>query len=85
MAKGIKTGGRTKGTPNKVTAQVKEALVEAFEQLGGVPSLVTWGMDNPTAFYQLWAKLAPIEAKIEAEHSGEVGLTVQILRLGDEK
>lgn len=25
MAKGVKTGGRTKGTPNKATADVKEA------------------------------------------------------------
>ncbi len=83
MAKGVKTGGRQKGTPNKTTAQVKEALVEAFDELGGVPSLVIWGSDNPTAFYQLWAKMAPIEAKIEAEHTGEVGLTVQIVRLGD--
>ena len=84
MAKGIKTGGRQKGTPNKTTVQVKQALLEAFDELGGVPSLVTWGMDNPTAFYQLWSKLAPIEAKIEAEHSGDIGLTVQIVRMGED-
>lgn len=83
MAKGVKTGGRTKGTPNKTTVQVKQALLEAFEELGGVPSLVAWGIDNPTTFYQIWSKLAPIEAKIEAEHSGDIGLTVQILRLGE--
>lgn len=28
MAKGIKTGGRTKGTPNKVTASIRDAARE---------------------------------------------------------
>jgi len=56
-----KTGGRKKGTPNKTTASVKEALIKAFDDLGGVDSLVVWGSDNPTQFYQLWAKILPQE------------------------
>lgn len=40
MAKGIKTGGRVKGVPNKATADVKalamEYTAEAFEALIGV-------------------------------------------------
>lgn len=32
MAKGIKTGGRTKGTPNKTTARLRELLTESAEQ-----------------------------------------------------
>lgn len=83
MAKGVKTGGRQKGTPNKTTVAVKEALLEAFDNLGGVPALVTWGMGNPTAFYQIWSKLAPIEAKIDAEHSVDMSLTVQLVRFGE--
>ena len=31
MAYGIKTGGRTKGTPNKVTTEVKSKLVELID------------------------------------------------------
>jgi len=31
MAYGIKTGGRTKGTPNKVTSEVKSKLVELID------------------------------------------------------
>lgn len=34
MAKGVKTGGRQAGTPNKLTATVKEAVVLAAEQTG---------------------------------------------------
>lgn len=65
MAKGIKTGGRQKGTPNKTTRNVKEALAQAFEELGGIPSLVVWGKENPDEFYKLWVKLLPTEVKAE--------------------
>lgn len=54
-----KTGGRRKGTPNRVTASIKSALTEAFDGLGGVPALVKWGEQNPTPFYQCWSRLAP--------------------------
>jgi hypothetical protein len=61
MAKGVKTGGRTKGTPNKTTVAVKEAFRLAFDDLGGVQALVTWATANPTQFYQLYSKLIPTE------------------------
>jgi hypothetical protein len=64
MAKGMKTGGRTKGTPNKVTRSVKEALELAFEQAGGVDGLVDWARSNPTEFYKIWAKLLPRDLNI---------------------
>jgi hypothetical protein len=51
--------GRPKGSQNKSTAAVKEALSMAFEGLGGVPQLTTWAMDNPTEFYKLWVKMLP--------------------------
>ena len=34
-----KRGGRTKGTPNKSTVQVKTAILNAFEEVGGEPGL----------------------------------------------
>ena len=61
MAKGKKTGGRQKGVPNRVTTSVKQAITEAFDELGGVPSLVAWGKRNPNEFYGLWGRLAPRE------------------------
>lgn len=60
---GERRGGRKVGTPNKTTAEVKSALVAAFGELGGVPSLVEWGKKFPTEFYKLWAKLLPTEIK----------------------
>ena len=61
MAKGKKTGGRQKGVPNRVTTSVKQAITDAFDELGGVPSLVAWGKKNPNEFYGLWGRLAPRE------------------------
>ncbi len=59
--------GRPKGAKNKSTASIKGALVAAFDKLGGVKSLVSWGKENPGDFYKIWAKLVP------QEHSGPDG------------
>lgn len=40
MAKGIKTGGRVKGTPNKATLEFKEALNELLNH--AAPNMVKW-------------------------------------------
>lgn len=63
--KGKKTGGRRPGSTNKRTAEVKDALLKAFDELGGVEALVKWGKQarNRTEFYKLWAKLLPTEIK----------------------
>jgi hypothetical protein len=61
MAIGQKTGGRKRGTPNKTTATVREALSLAFEGVGGVPKLIAWAKKEPTAFYGLWARMLPTE------------------------
>lgn len=76
MAKGIKTGGRKAGTPNKTTAAVKEAMSLAFEGIGGVPALQAWAAKNPDLFYPLWTKLLPIETK--NEHAGPGGGALQV-------
>lgn len=43
MAKGFKTGGRKPGTPNKVTAEVRETLRVVSEKLA--PDLEQWFRD----------------------------------------
>lgn len=59
MAKGYKTGGRTVGTPNRVTGAIKEAFQSAFESIGGGDALAEWAKGNPTEFYKLAAKFIP--------------------------
>jgi hypothetical protein len=53
--------GRKKGSLNKTTKSVKEALTLAFEQRGGVPALIAWAKQNETEFYRLWSKLIPVQ------------------------
>lgn len=76
-AKGVRVGGRQKGTPNKTTVAVKEALTQAFDQLGGVPSLVSWAASDPAEFYKIWAKLLPAEFKAVIEIDGGLAERMQ--------
>ena len=73
--KGKRFGGRQKGTPNKTTAKVKEAMELAFEGIGGVPALIEWAEDNKTEFYKLFAKLLPVQ--VEANLNGKLEITWQ--------
>jgi hypothetical protein len=58
---GERRGGRKIGTPNKTTRSIREAFVEAFDELGGAPALARWGRENPNLFYPLASKLIPTE------------------------
>lgn len=53
--------GRKKGTPNKVTASVKEAFLLAHQGIGGSRALTEWARDNQTEFYKLLSRLIPTE------------------------
>lgn len=59
MADGYKTGGRTKGTPNKLTRAVKEVLVEAADELGGKDRLVAWAKEDPSNERLFWGSIYP--------------------------
>lgn len=64
-----RVGGRAAGTPNRSTAAVKDALVEAFDALGGVDYLVDLGRTDPPTFAGLLKTIIPreIAARIESE------------------
>jgi hypothetical protein len=64
MAKGIKTGGRTKGTLNKSTATAKTAIEDAYAHLQGIEGkdFKTWAEQNLGDFYKLLLpKLLPLQ------------------------
>ena len=81
MAHGRKTGGRGKGTPNKMTSSQREAISEAFERAGGVRALTRWARREPSAFYKLWSRLIPrqIDATVP-----DRALVVRIVREGSD-
>lgn len=69
MAKGKKTGGRRKGTPNKVTGAFKEAVALCYEEIGGIRTFKKWATRNQTEFYKIAARLIPHEIAGSADGS----------------
>lgn len=51
--------GRKKGSPNKTTTEVKNAILKAFDEVGGSKYLVEVAKENPTAFLTLLGKVLP--------------------------
>lgn len=65
-AKGAeKTGGRKKGVPNKITADLKGMILSALGDVGGQKYLVEQAKENPTAFLTLVGKVLPKEVHVD--------------------
>lgn len=61
--KGRKTGGRVKGTPNKITAALKDIILQALANAGGVDYLTEQAAKNPHAFMALVGRVLPMQLK----------------------
>lgn len=61
MAKGKKTGGRSRGTPNKLTGELKDMILQALSKSGGVRYLTMCATDHPAAFLTLVGKVLPLQ------------------------
>jgi hypothetical protein len=64
MAKGLKTGGRRPGTPNRITQALTEAIDTAFTEVGGAKYLVRVANDDPKSFCALLGKRLPRDMNI---------------------
>lgn len=60
---GERRGGRAKGVPNKLTRTIKEAIEQAFEQVGGPDYLATMAKEQPAAFMTLLGKVLPTQVQ----------------------
>lgn len=56
-----KSGGRQKGTPNKQTAAVKDMVLAALGNVGGINYLERQAEQNPQAFMTLVGKVIPLQ------------------------
>ena len=67
MAKGGKRegAGRPAGAVNKLNAELKTIITNAFEELGGASYLVEVGRNNPVAFLNLLGKIVPKDIKAD--------------------
>lgn len=61
MAKRIKSGGRKKGSLNKITMAFKEAVKTVYDEIGGDEAFAEWAKENKTDFYKIAARLIPTE------------------------
>lgn len=61
--------GRPKGALNVITRTVKDTVLAAFNDLQADPkaNIVSWGLENPTEFYKIAAKLIPTEVKADVD------------------
>ena len=71
---GTKSGGRKKGTPNRVTRAVKDALMQSFDEVGGVVYLNRLAEIDPKAYSTLLGKVIP--AELQATVQGSMDITI---------
>ena len=68
-------------TATKLMRTVRDVVLSAFNELQGDPkaNIVSWGKSNPTAFYNIAARLIPTQVKASIE--GIDVLKVEIIAL----
>jgi hypothetical protein len=57
--------GRPAGIPNKLSASVKDNIIDVFDKIGGVESMAIWATENQTQFFNLYAKLLPLQVNAD--------------------
>ena len=68
MGRRAKTGGRTSGTPNKLTSSFKELVKSTYEKLEADGNgMLQWAVANKTDFYKIASKLIPTEMAVKAD------------------
>lgn len=67
MAKGFKTGGRKPGSVNKTTKELKEMILQALDESGGIEYLKQSAIDNPASFLTLLGKILPMQVAGDPE------------------
>ena len=72
---GKRTGaGRKAGSKNKLTMKIRDAIENAFEEVGGQAYLVQVAKDDPRTFVALLSKIIP--AEVNAKIGGYEEITV---------
>ena len=74
--------GRPKGALDKGNAMIREMIVEALAQVGGVDYLAQTAASHPAAFLSLVGKVMPVQ--LEGEGGGPVRHSVTVEFVGGE-
>jgi len=70
--------GRPKGSQNRLTIQVKEAILQAFDEAGGKDYLVAIAQSEPRAFLVLLGKILPTEVIGDLNTTGIINVVTGI-------
>lgn len=81
-APGERRGGRAKGTPNKTTAALKDMILGALDEKGGVRYLSEQADKNPAAFMTLLGKVLPTQ--VTGEDGGAVVHRIELVGVNPE-
>lgn len=60
--------GRPKGVPNKNTAALKDMILKALDQAGGIEYLAAQAKETPTAFLGLVGKVLPLQVAGDSDN-----------------
>lgn len=77
MAKGLKTGGRQKGTPNKTTQAVKDVIASVAMDLGGSERMLEWVREDPLNERMFWKDIYPKLLPIQV--NGDINLKMTLV------
>ena len=74
-AAGNRGMGRKKGVPNKATAALKDAILNAFNTVGGESYLATVAREVQLTFCTLLGKVLPLQ--VTGENDGPVKIAIE--------
>lgn len=80
-----KFGGRQKGTPNKTTATMRQAIAAVYQALQKDHAddhghFTDWARNNPTEFYRIASKLLPLQVSGDADNPLQAAISVSFVR-----
>lgn len=73
---GERRGGRQKGTPNKFTGELKQMILTALDESGGVEYLKRQADESPVAFLGLVGKVLPMT--LAGDKENPIGHKVEV-------
>lgn len=74
---GERRGGRQKGTPNKLSGDIKAMIIGALEKKGGQKYLEQQATENPVAFMTLLGKMLPMTVATDPDNPLKVVHTIR--------
>lgn len=79
-AKGqAKSGGRTKGVPNKFTAELRDMILAALNKVGGVKYLEKQAEAEPKSFMLLLGRVLPLQVNGKVDASFTLAPLMEII------